>query len=158
MQSRAVSVLITACFVASAQGVGAQIIYPSGSIPSRFSFGGDIVISQPKGEFANNVPTGYGFDLTGMFRIDPRGYLNIRADLGGVQYGRLVPALRQCSVRPDVFLDGVIDFGNRQLGQFRQHYEPGRLVPRLGVWGRLDDSIRKIIGSSQSRSEVLLRW
>ena len=142
MQSRAVSVLITAFFVALAQRLDAQIIYPSGSVPSRFSFGGDVVISQPKGEFANNVPTGYGFDLTGMFRLDPRGYFNIRADLGGVQYGRetqrvnfpntgrvsldvetrqsdrlrfdrraapdsrrLVPSLRECSIRPDVFLD-----------------------------------------------------
>lgn len=24
----------------------------------------------------------------GMFRVDPKGYFNIRADLGGVQYGR----------------------------------------------------------------------
>ena len=87
MQSKAVSVLITAFFVASSQNLGAQIIYPSGSVPSRWSFGGDVVVSQPKGEFANNVPTGYGFDLTGMFRLDPRGYFNLRADLGGVQYG-----------------------------------------------------------------------
>lgn len=88
MQSRAVSVLITAFFVASGNRLGAQIIYDSGSVPSRFSVGGDVVISQPKGEFANNVPIGYGFDLTGMLKVDPRGYVNLRADLGGVQYGR----------------------------------------------------------------------
>jgi opacity protein-like surface antigen len=87
MQSRAVSVLITACFIASVHRADAQIVYNSGSVPSRFSFGGDVVISQPKGEFANNVPNGYGIDLTGMFRVDPRGYLNIRADFGAVQYG-----------------------------------------------------------------------
>jgi hypothetical protein len=114
MQSRAVSVLITACFVASAQTVDAQIIYPSGSVPSRFSFGGDVVISQPKGEFANNVPTGYGFDLTGMFRIDPRGYLNIRADLGGVQYGRETQRVNFPNtgrVSLDVETDNRIGFG-----------------------------------------------
>lgn len=87
MQSRAVSVLITAFFVASANRLEAQIVFNSGSVPSRFSFGGDVVISQPKGEFANNVPNGYGIDLTGMFRVDPQGYLNIRADFGAVQYG-----------------------------------------------------------------------
>ncbi len=115
MQSRAVSVLITACFVASAQTVGAQIIYPSGSVPSRFSFGGDVVISQPKGEFANNVPTGYGFDLTGMLRLDPRGYLNIRADLGGVQYGRETQRVNFPNtgrVSLDVETDNRIGFGS----------------------------------------------
>ncbi|MDP9205952.1 MAG: hypothetical protein M3P12_10925 [Gemmatimonadota bacterium] len=89
MQFRAVSVLTTAFFVASGSSkLDAQIVFNSGSVPSRFSFGGDFVVSQPKGEFANNVPKGYGFDLTGMFKVDPRGYFNIRADLGGVQYGR----------------------------------------------------------------------
>jgi hypothetical protein len=88
MQSRAVSVLITAFIVASGSELEGQVVYNSTSVPSRFSFGGDVVISQPKGEFANNVPNGYGFDVTGMFRIDPKGYLNIRADVGGVQYGR----------------------------------------------------------------------
>jgi len=88
MQSKAVLVLSTAFIFASASVIDAQIVYYGGQIPSRFSFGGDLAISQPKGEFANNVPNGYGFDLTGMFRVDPKGYFNIRADLGGVQYGR----------------------------------------------------------------------
>lgn len=88
MQSRAVSVLITAFIVASGSKLDAQVVFNSTSVPTRFSFGGDVVISQPKGEFASNVPNGYGFDLTGMFKVDPRGYFNIRADLGGVQYGR----------------------------------------------------------------------
>ena len=88
MQSRAVSVLITAFIVASGSELGGQVVYNSTSVPTRFSFGGDVVVSQPKGEFATNVPNGYGFDLTGMFRIDPKGYFNIRADVGGVQYGR----------------------------------------------------------------------
>ena len=88
MQSRAVSVLISAFIVASGSQLGAQVPFYSGSLPSRFSVGGDLVISQPKGEFANNAPNGVGFDVTGMFRVDPRGFFNIRADLGGVQYGR----------------------------------------------------------------------
>jgi hypothetical protein len=88
MQSRALFVLTSAFIVASGSELGAQISFYSGSLPSRFSVGGDLVISQPKGEFANNVPNGFGFDLTGMFKVDPRGFFNIRADLGGVQYGR----------------------------------------------------------------------
>ena len=88
MQSRAASVLITALIAASSSQLDAQIVFNSMSVPSRFSLGGDVVISQPKGEFASNVPNGYGFDLTGMFKVDPRGFFNIRADLGGVQYGR----------------------------------------------------------------------
>src|SRR6266446_5178958 len=87
MQSKAVLVLSTAFICASASPVDAQISNVT-MLPSRFSFGGDFAISQPKGEFANNVPNGYGFDVTGMFRIDQKGWFNIRADGGGVQYGR----------------------------------------------------------------------
>lgn len=86
MQSKAVLVLSTAFVFASANVTGAQLSNVE-MLPSRFSFGGDLAISQPKGEFANNVPNGYGFDVTGMFRLDPQGYFNLRADLGGVRYG-----------------------------------------------------------------------
>jgi hypothetical protein len=86
MQSKAVLVLSTAFIFASAQAADAQLSNVT-MLPSRFSFGGDFAISQPKGEFASNVPNGYGFDVTGMFRLDPKGYLNLRADVGGVQYG-----------------------------------------------------------------------
>lgn len=86
MQSKAVLVLNTAFIFASATVAGAQLSNVE-MLPSRFSFGGDLAISQPKGEFANNVPNGYGLDLTGMFRLDPQGYFNLRADLGGVRYG-----------------------------------------------------------------------
>jgi hypothetical protein len=86
MQSKAVLVLSTAFIFASASAADAQLSNVT-MLPSRFSFGGDLAISQPKGEFASNVPNGYGFDLTGMFRLDPQGYFNLRADLGGVRYG-----------------------------------------------------------------------
>ena len=75
--------VLTTSFAANLQ---AQSVIST--FPSRFSFGGDVVLSQPKSEFANNVGNGYGFDLTGLFRVDPKGFLNLRADLGGVQYGR----------------------------------------------------------------------
>ena len=53
---------------------------------------GDFAISQRKGELASNVPNGYGFDLTGMFKIDPAGYFNIRADVGDLMRGLLAAA------------------------------------------------------------------
>ncbi|MDQ6771138.1 MAG: hypothetical protein M3Z54_14265 [Gemmatimonadota bacterium] len=114
MQFKARLVLMTACILASASTVDAQIVTGATQIPSRFSVGGNFVISQPKGEFANNVPTGYGLDATGMFRLDPKGYFNIRADLGGMQYGREVQRVAFPTtgrVALDVETDNSIAFG-----------------------------------------------
>jgi hypothetical protein len=88
MQSRAVSVLITAIVVALGSPVEAQIVFNSTSGPSRFQVGIDAVLSQPKGEFATNIGNGFGLNGTGMFRLDPKGFVSIRGDLGMVQYGR----------------------------------------------------------------------
>lgn len=63
-------------------------VFDSRSGPSRFQVGGDFVVSQPKGELANNIDNGFGFNGTGMFRLDPKGFVSLRADVGGVQYGR----------------------------------------------------------------------
>ncbi len=87
MQSKAVFLLSTACIFASAIPAGAQIVYNAPKLPGRFTVGADFAISQPKGEFANNVPTGYGFDLNGLFKLDPKGWIGLRADAGGVRYG-----------------------------------------------------------------------
>ncbi len=87
MQSRAGSVLIAALFVASQSTVQAQTGVRI-QVPSRFQVGGDFVVSQPKSELATNIGNGYGFNLTGMLRLDPKGYFNVRADGGVVQYGR----------------------------------------------------------------------
>jgi len=88
MQFKAVSVLSTAFVFVLGTSLQAQILPSSKSGPSRFTVGGNGVMSQPKGEFASNVGRGYGFDLNGLFKIDYRGFLNLRADVGGVQYGR----------------------------------------------------------------------
>jgi hypothetical protein len=87
MQSKAVFLLSTACLFASAVAASAQIVYNPPKLPSRFAVGGDFAISQPKGEFAANVPTGYGFDFNGLFKLDPRGWFGLRADAGQVRYG-----------------------------------------------------------------------
>jgi len=55
---------------------------------SRFSLGADGVLSQPKGEFASNVGRGWGFNVSGMYHVDYKGYFSIRADGGALQYGR----------------------------------------------------------------------
>jgi hypothetical protein len=56
--------------------------------PSRFTIGGGLLLSQPKGELANNIDKGFGADFYGLFRLDNDGVLSLRADLGGAQYGR----------------------------------------------------------------------
>jgi len=87
MQSKAGFLLSTACIFVSAETAGAQIVYNTMQFPSRYSLGGDFAIFQPKGAFAENVPNGYGFDVTGLLKIDPKGWFNLRADGGGVRYG-----------------------------------------------------------------------
>ena len=70
--------------------LGAQISRrPSVPIeqPSRFTIGGGLLMSQPRGELANNIDNGFGGDLYGLFRVDPAGVLSLRADIGGLEYG-----------------------------------------------------------------------
>ncbi|HEX6573826.1 MAG TPA: hypothetical protein VF042_02555, partial [Gemmatimonadaceae bacterium] len=56
--------------------------------PSRFSLVGDLLVAQPKGEFATQLDTeGFGINVGAMFRLDREGVLSLRADLGGMQYG-----------------------------------------------------------------------
>ena len=89
MWSIAVSVLVLSASVAGASALSAQSsFFKDRQRPSRFTLGGDLVMSQPRGEFANNIGRGYGAEFTGLFHVDKRGFLSIRGDLGMVQYGR----------------------------------------------------------------------
>lgn len=55
---------------------------------SRFSLEGDLLVAQPKGEFATQIDTnGYGGNIGALFRLDRDGLFSIRADVGGMQYG-----------------------------------------------------------------------
>jgi hypothetical protein len=56
--------------------------------PSRFTLIGDLLVAQPKGEFATQIDTdGFGGNLGALFRIDREGLLSVRGDVGGMQYG-----------------------------------------------------------------------
>src|SRR5512138_2971634 len=58
------------------------------SEPSRFSLVGDLLVAQPKGEFATQLDTnGFGINVGALMRLDKEGLLSIRTDLGGMQYG-----------------------------------------------------------------------
>ncbi|CAN5602255.1 hypothetical protein BH23GEM1_BH23GEM1_03730 [soil metagenome] len=75
--------------VLSASTVAAQAGSPvHGTAVPRFAVFGDAIVSQPKGEFANYVDRGYGFSAGAMLRLDPAGIFSVRAELGGLQYGR----------------------------------------------------------------------
>lgn len=116
MLSKAVILLSTACCLASTSAVGAQV-YGVPQIPSRFVVGGDFAISQPKGEFAQAaVPTGYGFDLNGMYKLDPKGWFTLRADGGRIQYGHEQFFLGYFNGIPlDLKTDNRIGFGSLGL-------------------------------------------
>lgn len=56
--------------------------------PSRFTLEGDLLVAQPKGEFATQIDTeGFGANIGGLFRLDREGIFSIRGDFGGMQYG-----------------------------------------------------------------------
>lgn len=88
---RAVRMLASPLAVLSVFAVAANAQYPrtvrGPAVPSRWSVGGDFTVSQPKGEFGEHAPTGYGGNVVGLFKLDQRGIFSIRADLGGLQYG-----------------------------------------------------------------------
>jgi hypothetical protein len=57
-------------------------------VPSRFSIEGDLLVAQPKGQFATELNTqGFGANAAGLFRLDKDGIFSIRGDFGGMQYG-----------------------------------------------------------------------
>jgi hypothetical protein len=167
MRSKAVSVLSTAFICASASAVSAQTNYPV-SGPSRFTIGGDGVLSQPKGEFAGNVGKGFGFNLNGLFKIDYKGYLSLRADGGALQYGR---------ERKDVSFFGVTGRVDLQLettnsiawgsigpqlmipdGPFRPYANAAVAFTNFSTSSNLNDSFGQSLASNQNQSDASHAW
>ena len=54
--------------------------------PTRFTFGGSFIVSQPMEEFGQNVGNGYGANATVMYHLLRSGLLSLRLDLSGVEY------------------------------------------------------------------------
>ncbi|HET9220591.1 MAG TPA: outer membrane beta-barrel protein [Terriglobia bacterium] len=55
---------------------------------SRFSVGGNFVISQPRGDLGDNISTGYGAQGTVLFHLLRSGLINLRFDFSDAVYGR----------------------------------------------------------------------
>src|SRR4051812_31577369 len=88
MRTALVTTMAVLVFSAAGSAAAQSTIYiKNPSIPSRFTLALDGVMSQPKGDFAQNVGRGWGGNVTGMFRLDRDGYVQLRADGGMLQYG-----------------------------------------------------------------------
>lgn len=92
-QSILAAIVAAPFFVSSLQGQIRSRPLIQVERPSRFTIGGGLLFSQPKGELAENIDNGIGGDIYGMFRLDPEGVVSLRVDGGGLQYGReIIPA------------------------------------------------------------------
>jgi hypothetical protein len=55
--------------------------------PARVTLGGGLFVAQPVGEFKNYVNNGFGGGGHLLLRVDPHGFLALRADVGYLIYG-----------------------------------------------------------------------
>lgn len=84
------ALVAASAFSVAATSVDAQIRRRprvSMEVPSRFTIGGDLLVSVPKGEFDDQIDNGFGANFYGLFRVDRDGVFSIRGDLGGLEYG-----------------------------------------------------------------------
>jgi hypothetical protein len=77
------ALMILALF--GAAPAGAQ--YGVGARPARVTLGGSAFVAQPVGEFKNYINNGFGGGGHLLLRVDPRGFLSLRADGGYLIYG-----------------------------------------------------------------------
>lgn len=57
------------------------------ALAQRLSYGLTFMQSRPQGELARRVGLGYGANGSVLFRLDDKGWLSLRGDIGAVQYG-----------------------------------------------------------------------
>ena len=79
----AVVALAAAASPVAAQYEGAEATHR----PSRVTVGGGFFVAQPVGEFKNYVDNGVGGGGHVVLRLDPRGILALRGDVGYLLYG-----------------------------------------------------------------------
>ena len=87
--------LLPLALLAVAAPLAAQVPIPGSQQPGAgraptgvIAVGGSFDVSSPRGDFARNTDNGIGFTGTGLFRLDPEAIVNVRLDLGMVQYAR----------------------------------------------------------------------
>jgi hypothetical protein len=83
--STTLAALLALVTLVDAAPAGAQ--YGFGTRPARATLGGGALVAQPVGEFKNYVNNGFGGGGHLMLRVDPHGFLALRADVGYLIYG-----------------------------------------------------------------------
>ena len=82
---KTLAALFASVTLAGASPAAAQ--YGFGAGPARVALGGGVLVAQPVGEFKNYVNNGFGGGGHFMLRLDPHGFLAVRADVGYLIYG-----------------------------------------------------------------------
>jgi hypothetical protein len=57
------------------------------ALTGRFSGAIHAVMTDPRGDFADNTGTGWGVNVTGLWRVDPAAIVHLRADAAALVYG-----------------------------------------------------------------------
>ena len=57
------------------------------ALDGTLSGAASLQVSEPKGDFGTNTGNGFGINAAGLWRLDPNGLANLRADLGFITYG-----------------------------------------------------------------------
>jgi hypothetical protein len=79
------AVLVAFITLVGASPAAAQ--YDFGARPARATLGGGALVAQPVGDFKNYVNNGFGGGGHLLLRVDPQGFLALRADVGYLVYG-----------------------------------------------------------------------
>jgi hypothetical protein len=85
---RALAALLMLAALAGGSPARADAQYGRASTaPARVSLGGGFFVAQPVGEFKDYVNNGFGGGGHLLLRVDPHGFLALRADVGYLIYG-----------------------------------------------------------------------
>lgn len=82
LTSRAGVLLAALALSAAAAGAQTSARIPTGVFSGRIAF----AVSDPKGDFGRNTGTGYGIDISGLWRLEEQAILNLRLDGAFLSY------------------------------------------------------------------------